>query len=168
MLAALLAPQRISRLVMIAATPCFVRRADWPHAMRPQVLEQFISGLREEPLATLGRFMALQVRAADSARATLRRLREELRCCPMPLRSGLEQGLELLRGQDLRGDLARLQCPSLWIFGERDTLVPSTVAEHIRSRVPRSQIELLPGAGHAPFLSHGSQVESLLTAFAHE
>jgi len=168
LLAALLAPQRISRLVLVAATPCFVQRADWPHALRQEVLEQFASGLNGDLQATLVRFLALQVRAADSARTTLRRLREELRRCPIPLQSSLEQGLELLRGQDLRSRLAGLECPSLWVFGERDRLVPNTVAEHICSWTPCSRVQVLPGAGHAPFLSHASQVESLLTAFSHD
>ncbi len=163
--AALLAAERISRLVMVAATPCFVCRDDWPDAMPVETFKQFAAQLNEDPQAALDRFLALQVRTADHERTTLRRLRVQLSRYPVPQRAPLQQGLGLLREQDLRSELAHLQCPSLWVFGERDALVPRGVAGQIRSRVAHSQVELLDGAGHALVVSHDSQLESLLTAF---
>ena len=33
--AAIVAPERVSRLVLVSSTPCFVQRPDWPHGIAP-------------------------------------------------------------------------------------------------------------------------------------
>jgi len=59
----------------------------------------------------------------------------------------------LLRN-DLRTGLERLACPSHWLFGSRDTLVPASLQAQLRVHLPGADIEQIHGAGHAPFLSH--------------
>ena len=66
----------------------------------------------------------------------------------------LATGLDLLRASDLRDRLPGLPCPSLWLFGERDTLVPASIREPLLQLLPTTTVDLIDGAGHAPFLSH--------------
>jgi len=157
--AALSKPQRVSKLVLVASTPRFIQTNDWPHAVVRGTLSSFADTLRRDPQKTLERFLALQVKGSAEAKSTLRRLRQDLNQRPAPNPAALDQGLHLLRESDLRQQLSQLQCPTLWLFGGRDTLTPASVAEEIHQLLPSAEIQLLPDAGHAPFLSH--RIESI-------
>jgi len=58
--------------------------------------------------------------------------------------------------------------PSLWLFGERDTLVPAAVAERIAVLLPQARTRVIAGAAHAPFLSHADAVAAEIAAFLDE
>jgi pimeloyl-[acyl-carrier protein] methyl ester esterase len=166
--AALMAPERFSGLIQLTATPRFVQDEDWPAAMAPETLESFHDGLLADPAGTLQRFLALQVRGSDAARNTLRSLRRELAQRPQPHQQALAMGLDLLRGCDLRGRLSGLECPSLWLFGERDTLVQAGAEEGIADLLPRARIAVIGGAAHAPFLSHPTETAAEILSFLRE
>ena len=74
-------------------------------------------------------------------------------------------GLDILREDDLRGPLPDIDRPSLWLFGQRDTLIPAGVAERIGLLMPNAQIQIIAGAAHAPFLSHADVVANEINAF---
>ena len=103
--AAGLAPERLSGLILLTATPRFAQAADWPAAMAPATLAGFHDDLLADPAGTLQRFLALQVKGSEAARETLRQLRLELAERPAPEPRALAQGLDLLRETDLRPTL---------------------------------------------------------------
>lgn len=151
--AALDHPARISGLSLIATTPRFVQGPDWPCAMPVDSLQGFADALTDDQEGTLQRFLGLQVRGTAQARDTLRTLHAELSERPPGSYSGLVQGLDLLVQTDLRAELRRLACPTHWLFGSRDTLVPSVVRERVKMLLPEADCMLFENAGHAPFLS---------------
>ncbi|MCF7985841.1 MAG: pimeloyl-ACP methyl ester esterase BioH [Thiohalocapsa sp.] len=155
--AALQAPKRVRALVLIGSTPRFVQAVDWRVAMPEDLLGQFSEQLLQDPASTSERFLALQVRGSEGERATLRALRAELADQPPARADALAAGLDLLRDGDLRGRLPDVRPPTLWVFGERDTLVPAEVAERVRILMPDAQTRIIQGAGHAPLLSHPGQ-----------
>ena len=140
-------------LILLATTPRFVATAGWQTAVDPRVLEQFADQLQANVERTLMRFLSLQVRGAESSAATLRRLRSELGRKPQADSEALAAGLSLLQHSDMRSVLATSDVPLLWLLGERDSLVPATV----RYAFPAIQSSLIPGAGHAPFLSNADE-----------
>lgn len=163
--AALDAPDRVRGLSLVGATPCFVQAEDWSCAMPVDTFHQFADALGEDPSGTLIRFLALQVKGAEHAREALRLLRAELVLRPAASRAGLAQGLQLLLDTDLRARLRSLACPTQWLFGEKDTLVPRAIQGILPQLLPYARIDELPGAGHAPFLSHPwESVRALLSA----
>ncbi|GBE48016.1 Pimeloyl-[acyl-carrier protein] methyl ester esterase [bacterium BMS3Bbin12] len=149
-------------LVLVGATPRFTRAPDWPHGVEPAVLEAFASDLARDPEATLQRFLALQTRGAEGARATLRALRAGALRRGVPHPQALRDGLAVLCASDLRARLADLAGPVAVIAGDRDTLVPAAASEALAAAVPHGRCTVIPGAGHVPFLSHpGSFVRAL-------
>lgn len=156
---------RISALILVAATPRFVQSVDWRAAMDAKVFDGFHGALLEDPRATLERFLSLQVRGSPQARETLRQLRASIAERALPRPDALFAGLDLLREEDLRARLADIHQPSLWLFGERDTLVPATVAERIGLLMPNAQYQTIPGAAHAPLLSHPEAVSEAIAHF---
>ncbi|MEN8175821.1 MAG: pimeloyl-ACP methyl ester esterase BioH [Pseudomonadota bacterium] len=158
-------PARVRDLTLVATTPRFLRSDDWPHAMAPDTLAGFKDALLEDPRRTLARFLAKQVRGADEARENLRVLKAAIGRREPASPRGLAQGLDLLLHTDLREELASLQCPSLWLFGERDTLVPARVSDYIGGLIPDARVAVVEGAAHAPLLSHPQPCEALIHSF---
>lgn len=163
--AAVRAPKRIEGLILVTGTPRFVRAADWMPAMLPETLEQFHAGLLADPAETLARFLALQVHGSDDARETLRGLRRRIAERPQPDSDALAIGLGILRDEDMRGRLPDIRCPTLWIFGTHDALVPPAVAERVEILMPGAVTAIVQGAAHAPHLSHPDYTREILRTF---
>ncbi|MCG8428344.1 MAG: alpha/beta fold hydrolase, partial [Chromatiales bacterium] len=152
--AAVIAPERIKKLVLVASNPKFVQGDNWDSAMPERTLRQFAAALLKNPAQTLERFLSLQVKGDDQARQTLRLLRQDVASRPEADALALEHGLEFLLEVDLRDQLSSISCPTLWLLGERDTLVPVAVGDELEALMPEADVLILNGASHAPFLSH--------------
>ncbi len=61
--------------------------------------------------------------------------------------------------------LANVACPSLFLFGDRDWLVPARFAEHVRTVLPRAEIEIIPDCGHVPQFEHPEATNARLRTF---
>ncbi len=155
--AALRQPQRMMALVMLAGTPCFVRRSDWPCGMDETDLQQFGNALTASPVQTLMRFLGLQVRGAQQPGKVLRQLKAGVSMRPAASTHALLTGLQLLLHTDQRSQLQQLEMPSVWLYGDRDRLIPAATANCVRELLAEAEIEMIDGAGHAPFLSHPEQ-----------
>ncbi|WP_368565288.1 pimeloyl-ACP methyl ester esterase BioH [Pseudoxanthomonas sp. UTMC 1351] len=156
---------QVRGLVMIAATPRFVRGADWPHAVEPSVFLQFGNELQQDYRGTLERFLALDTIGSEHARAELRTLKETLYARGEPAPLALQQGLELLEDSDLRADLSALSVPNLWISGRRDRLVPPDGMREAATHASQSRYVDIAGGGHAPFLGQADQVALEIRGF---
>ncbi|MEJ2347033.1 MAG: pimeloyl-ACP methyl ester esterase BioH [Gammaproteobacteria bacterium] len=161
-------PARVRALVLAAATPRFVRAADWPAAMDPATFDQFAAELERDHRATLKRFLALQTLGTPQARSTLQALQRACLEGPPPAPEALRGGLDILRHADLRSELGRVRCPVLLYMGERDRLVPAAGGAQIAAALPHAQLQLVPGAGHAPFVSQPRAFVEALERFAHD
>ena len=161
-------PQRISKLVLAASSPRFVRDDDWPHAMSPQSLNQFAHDLEHNYSATLDRFLALLGWGDSDPRTFIRKLRARLLQQPTPQPEALRGALTLLHNTDMRPQLAQVRCPVLIALGRHDALVPRAVGEDIIKLVPHARLHIFETAGHAPFLTHTAEFMQLLNDFTHE
>lgn len=158
---------QVRGLVMLAATPRFVRDADWPDAVERSVFEQFGQDLEQDYRGTLERFLALDVMGSQHARSELRTLREAMVARGEPAPRALHEGLALLDRSDLRGALPGLRVPGLWIGGQRDRLVPANAMHGAAALAPAGlhTAHTIDGGGHAPFLGHADDVAGRLQRF---
>ena len=161
-------PQQITRLVLLASTPCFVQRPAWDCAMPTGVFQAFARSLTQPGQATLLRFLSLQVQGSDAARATLASLREKLTQRGEPHQMALRDGLVLLRDTDLRKALPQIKQPALVVAGESDTLVPFAAAEYLAQALPNARLIGIAGAAHVPHLSHTQRFVEQVEDFLHE
>jgi pimeloyl-[acyl-carrier protein] methyl ester esterase len=155
---------QVQALALVAATPRFVRAADWPHAVEPEVFAQFARELEQDHGTTLQRFLALDTLGSDQARSELRTLKDTLYARGEPSPAALRQGLSLLQDSDLRASLPCLRIPSLWLSGRRDRLVPPAAMATAAAAAGGRHVDI-PGGGHAPFLGHADEVAGQLRAF---
>lgn len=152
--AALQAPQRVQQLIMLAATPCFVQRPDWPLGKQPALFQAFSRQLREDRQRLLQQFLLLEVQGCPQARSLVRQMQAWLESAPQASMQGLSTGLQWLETIDLRPQLATLEIPSLWLGGTRDRLVHPQALAAAAGLCPDGRVQLCEGAIHAPFISH--------------
>ena len=63
--------------------------------------------------------------------------------------------------------LSQVATPALVIHGGRDRLAPVGAARFLAEHLPRARLEIVAGAGHAPFLSHPALFLEKLKGFIH-
>lgn len=158
-------PAQVRGLVEIAASPCFVNAEDWKFGVDLAVFAQFALGLRENYRDAIERFLALETLGSANAQAELRELKTLVFAHGEPDLDVLERGLNMLETSDLRAALAQLAMPSLWIGGRRDRLVPSAAMRWASTQSAQSGFVEI-ASGHAPFLSHATNVAQAIGDFA--
>lgn len=161
-------PQRVSRLVLVAAAVMWNERR------------------RARPLATLsevtGAYTALVVnqfrqgaRRPRLRAATLSQVVRYPRRIPPPLAHELLRhagtpeaftaAIGALFSYKLRERLPEIACPTLVVWGTHDALVPVKHAHAIAEAIPDSQVEIFPDTGHVPMLERPARFNRLVDEF---
>jgi pimeloyl-ACP methyl ester carboxylesterase len=116
-------PERVERLVLVAAAAMPVERPSPHHAWR------LVRGLPHLPLTLL------PVLCTDALAAG-----------PVTLIKALRE----LLSTDIRLDLAGIDAPTLIIWGEHDATLPLAVGRQLHRHLPQAAFLVLSGAGHHP------------------
>ncbi|PSW61552.1 pimeloyl-[acyl-carrier protein] methyl ester esterase [Photobacterium kishitanii] len=161
---ALVAPQRVTQLITVASSPCFMSRTDWT-GIQPQVLTHFQTQLVADFAVTIERFLALQALGSKTAKEDIRQLKAAVLSRPQPQLTALTLGLELLENVDLRPSLTALSQPWLRVYGRLDALVPIKTEPLLSTLYPQSQSYVFTNASHAPFISHLDDFIAVVTDF---
>lgn len=146
-------PEKVHKLALVAASPCFLAQSDWP-GMAPAVLQQFARALSDNLQQTIERFLAIQAMGSDSARADTKALKQAILAYPLAQPQAVAAALQLLTDVDLRAEFAALSIPLAGLYGRLDSLVPVKVVERLQQLQPQGCFTILPHASHAPFISH--------------
>lgn len=159
-------PASVSKLVLLASSPAFVKQHDWQHAVDNQIFVNFANDLKHDLQSTITRFLSLQVRGADDGRQTLKKLREIVFAKQVANQGVLNDGLKILEQTDLRKALDKIKIPMLLLGGERDTLVPKAAIMQLANN-ENIETSIIEKAGHAPFISHPEQCAEIISGFIH-
>ncbi len=63
-------------------------------------------------------------------------------------------------------DLAKLTCPSLILWGDREPYLPTRFAEAYAQVLPNAQLEIVPGGGHWPWIDDARVIDRVLEFIA--
>lgn len=66
---------------------------------------------------------------------------------------------------DLEEELSRLKMPTLLLVGEKDSIFPPEISEAMHKKIPRSEMEIVPGANHVVILNNIDEVVGSLHRF---
>lgn len=138
---ALEAAEKVTHLVNIASSPCFVEDNAWPGIGKTTLLD-FSERLMRNSADVLREFGALQLPEQKGHIHTLTTIQ------------GLQSGLDWLLTWDFRDKLALIHCPVLYLFGSRDAIVTLKTMQVMQDKYPQFNYVLMSKAGHALFLSH--------------
>lgn len=144
----------VSGLIMMAASPSFVKRNHWPNGKPHALFQQFSEHLKTDRNKTLERFLLLETQGLDKQRARVDEMKNWLQNVSEPSDQGLEMGLKWLAELDYSDQLQQIRCKSLWLGGRLDRLVHPESIRQAAEMTPDSHLLIIAGASHAPFISH--------------
>ncbi len=152
-------PQMIDKLVLVAATPCFVQKDDWKQAVDPDLAAQFGNQIEKNHSDALKGFY-LQLAAMELKPKLI--VKEIIRLLSKGVsKSNLLDSLKILHQSDLREQVAQSTIDTLWIYGADDQMVPP-VLDKLSAK---SEIKVLDCAAHLPFLSQSQQFVQTVKQF---
>ena len=154
--AALLHPDRVRALVLIDTQPA-PEDPEVVTAYRTMIDSWVDDGYQEELADVIAGLIIGDEHLARTWKDSWRELD----------RAGLAQaGRTLLTRDDVTGRLAEIDAPTLVVHGELDAAIPITTARAMAAALPecRGVVEV-PGAAHAPNLSHPDLVNPALRDF---
>ncbi len=152
-------PARWSRLVLVDATPQLIADADFPAAVAPTAGEELVTLLATDFERGCRAFAALISPESPEVAASLG-----------GIAARTDQGVALAAfassaSRKLQPLAPSITTPTVVICGEADAVCPVGASEFLASAIPgaRSPVEIIPGAGHAPFLTRPAQFLSTLS-----
>jgi pimeloyl-[acyl-carrier protein] methyl ester esterase len=147
-------PRKVRALALVASTPCFMARKDWPHGMSASVLASFAKGLAQDREGMLLRFVRVNALHGARGREAIRALTARLDERPGTSADALATTLGWLRDTDLRAAAPSIQAPTVVVHGRRDALAPVEAGRWLARNIPGARLVELPDAAHLPFFSH--------------
>jgi len=167
-------PNRVERLVLVSPAILWqeLRRA------RPLLAIARVSEL------TVGRYLAGEAPRAVLRRPRLRaaliasggiwaphRLSRELQhelILTIKRTEGFLPALLAFGDYPVREELPRIACPTLIVWGQRDTLVSVRHAEHLADLIADSRVEIFPRTGHVAMLERPARFHRVVKEFMAE
>ncbi|MGN1394535.1 MAG: pimeloyl-ACP methyl ester esterase BioH [Succinivibrionaceae bacterium] len=159
-------PTSIKGLITIASSPKFTSDNDshWD-GTSDDLLTKFIGMLKiSNCQAVINKFLSLQAMGSPTLKQDIKKLKHLLDSVPTPSFYELLSGLKTLQDEDLRNYISRIECPSLHIYGKKDSLVPVPKSNYWNNAKYPS-IYVCENSSHAPFISEPNKVVSSILTF---
>jgi pimeloyl-[acyl-carrier protein] methyl ester esterase len=151
-------------LVLVGVAPVFTRRPDYPWGQPPGVVRAMRRALTKNmknaknPEPVLAEFAEQCLAPGEAAFASQAR---QAFTSPAGAET-LAAGLDYLLAQDLRPLLPGLPAGAVVIQGQEDRIVAPAQGEFLQEHLAGARLNLLPGAGHLPFLTQAAAFNGIL------
>jgi len=158
-------PEKVSALITVASSPCFVEKEGWP-GINAQVLAGFHQQLSGNIEKTINNFLKIQAMGSPHLKDDVRKLRNLVMEYPIPSQQTLDDSLKLLETVDLRNELNKLTMPFYRIYGRLDSLVPRAVITEVDQLLTNNKDKhVFDKESHAPFISDQQTFIAVLQAW---
>ena len=171
--AALHAAPRVERIVLLAPSPAFIKKREMVgvvRLLRPELALAPLPLPRGLVMRNLKRMFARPERLEDAWYEAA--VDEFLRVFSTPRgRIAFFSAARQIYLEEPRGDsgfwdrLPSLRCPALFIWGDKDRLVPASFARHVEKAVPHARSIVLEDCGHVPQFELPDRTHSLIRRF---
>ena len=161
----LMYPKKIHRMVLVGGTPCFINQTDWSYGVDIRDFNNFANNLFKNYKSTMINFYILQLMHSKNSKLIIKKLKEMEAVENPPEIKSLQLGLDILLNNDLRNDINKIKHQTLLITGDMDRLTPKSASIWLESHLKESQLKLIKGASHIPFLSHSDEFFNCLDQF---
>lgn len=156
-------PQKVTKLIFTGSAPRLIKDSNWA-GMSITMVKQFAQSLELDLKNNWVRFIVAQIR--DNLPIALSNmLKNQILQNGVPDKTALLTGLQFLINSDYRKQLASINCPQLYLFGEMDATTPASLAKSIQQIDKRAQTQVINNAGHMAFLSHSQHFLNAINQF---
>ena len=161
MLAARRHPERFSRMVMIAPSPCYLDHPGYEGGFTREQIDALLAALGDNYQAWARSFAPIMVRGVEGDPAV-----EEFAATMTAMRPDIALSAALtIFGSDLRDRLDGFDLPTLILQTADDPAVPASVARFLHDRWPNSRLTVVDSQGHLPHLTDHAKVLDAILAF---
>ena len=158
--------ERLAALVLVGGTPRFTITEGYPFGLPVDEPRGMGLRLRRDFNRTMGEFFRAMFAEGELSREQENRIAREIVMggrLPKPDVAG--RTLETLAKADLRALLPGIDLPVLLVHGSGDTICPPAASRYMAEQLSRSELVIMEGAGHAPFLAQPAEFMDILKNF---
>lgn len=161
-LAAVRAPERFSRLIMVAPSPCYINDPpDYVGGLERRDVEGLLAMMEKNYLGW-AQLLAPQI-VGNPGRPALAGELERSFCSTDPVIA--RHFAQVTFFSDNRKDLARTPVPSLILQCSDDMLAPLCVGEYMHRHTPGSTLRVMQASGHCPHISDPAETITLIREY---
>jgi sigma-B regulation protein RsbQ len=160
-LAALRAPERFAKLVLVGPSPCYVDDGDYVGGFSRADIDELLESLDSNFLGWSSVMAPVIVGNPDRPE-----LGDELTnsfCRTDPDIAAQFARVTFL--SDNRADLGSVRIPTLILQAQEDAIAPRAVGEYVHAAIPGSTLVVLDATGHCPNLSAPAETTAAIRAF---
>ena len=159
--------ERLAGLVLVSATPCFTAAADFPWGLVPAEAKGMAVKVRRNAQRALEGFTTRMFASEElDDPVVAAQIRDLLAAVPIPETGLALQSLEALAEADMRPLLSAIDLPTLIINGDRDVICLPGASLYLARQIAFSSQVVLPGCGHAPFLTRSREFAACIVNFS--
>lgn len=152
----------VGKLVLMgAACPSFVQRPGYPYGMTKEQVDILINQVYSDRPLAFSQFgaMCFSQQPSPQYQAWFNRV------CDSAASWAAIGGLEALRDEDLRADLAKIRIPTAIFHGVRDQVCPYAFAQEMQGSIPASFVVPFEQSGHCLFKEESEKCNLQLVDF---
>ncbi|MCH9644458.1 MAG: alpha/beta fold hydrolase [Gammaproteobacteria bacterium] len=153
LLASLLAPEMIHKIIIINSNPCFVRQQKWP-GVSSTFIKNFIEHFNNKPQKLLQHFL----RQIAYNKNEHRILNHKLVLPKSHQHTAWGAALRLLQQTNLSSHLDSLKIPCQFLLSENDLLIPHCISKHIKAKNPSIGCKIIKNSGHFSLLHNPKEI----------
>lgn len=158
--------ERLSGMVLVGGNPRFTTADDYPHGKPSVEVKGLGLRLKRDYHKTMGEFFRGMFAEGECDHAQYQRIVHEIVMAGRsPDQEAAKESLNILSVVDQRELLPGIDRPTLVVHGELDTICPASASAYMAERLPAARLEIVPGCGHAPFMTRPEQFNELLKDF---
>lgn len=154
-------PEKVSKLVLISATPKIVASDDFPHGFPLEVSQRLVTFFQESYSRGMKTFIKFVFPEAGTE--YLKKLAFEV--CQKTTKEIAINCLSNFLKEDLRPLLGKINIPTLIIHGENDRLMLLEAAKYLHENIPGSIMYIFKDKGHAPSITAADKFNKILEEF---
>ncbi|GEM_PF-2538149 len=152
--------KHVKYLILIGSAPVMVNRYDWQESIDLNAFKKLQLLYNEDDKKSFNQLNALSAHGEKDAKQDAKRLSKFNVSAYNDI---LKEWLCELEINDQRKNLKKLSIPVLIINGEKDALIKPSALTRLKNENLQSQ--LLPEAGHIPFLNHAEKTMTIIHRF---
>lgn len=157
---------RLKGLILVGATPSFVRREGLPWGKEKSMVKKMLMDMGKDTEDTLKRFYRLNFTEKElSGRGANGFLGLYTGVAQRFDITGVKTALSSLIDMDLREKLSSIDVPTLIIHGSDDSVVSVEAALYLKEKIKGARLEIFNRAGHAPFVTEEKKFNGIVEEF---